>query len=48
VSSFSRRSTIDASVLKAASTGSADAMSTPAMRNPSSGYMDPPLLRNAR
>src|SRR2546422_245365 len=45
---FRSRSTIDASVAKAASTGSGDVMPPPAMRSPSSGYIDPALLRKAR
>ncbi len=48
VVSFSSRSTIDANVAKAASTGPGDVMSTPAMRRPSSGYIEPALARKAR
>ena len=46
--SVSSLSTIDASVANAASTGSGDVMSTPAIRSPSRGYIDPALFRNAR
>src|SRR5690242_76927 len=46
--SFSSRSTIEDSVANAAPTGSFEVMSTPAMRSPSSGYIDDALFKNAR
>src|SRR5581483_11170622 len=46
--SFSRRVTMSASAANAACTGSGDDMSTPAIASPSSGNIEPALLRNAR
>ena len=47
-SSCSRRVTVSDSAANADCTGSVDDMSTPASFNPSSGYIEPPLFRNAR